>query len=723
MSLLEYKRIFARRHRNEIVGRNSEMEELLQHARNARGGLLLLSAPRIGVSELMQQVCDELFATETATVPVYFQFDNRFAEPRETGRRFAHSFLTQLSAFRRRDPLPIFTSPGIPELRRLAHPRDDGFVEETIGILSDINSDEPLSFVRSCFSLPLRAMASGIKVALFLDDVHNAPQLISTAAIAELLSRGDAPFVMSARRRSAAVSGLRRVDVDSLSLEDLGGVAQNFGQKAGIEIPDTVRDLAALRCDGDLVVLHALIDEASQTSNDLSSFRAFEATYTSSVFGGAINTLYTRVLATILPSSGERRRFTGLLADLYAATDEGIATESWRKRTGLSDAEFDHCIRSLNIEEVIRLSSNRIGPMNENRILSDFLQIERRLETASETRASIFADVLSGFIKSAPSEMAAHYRRSSSVGLRELMMEFEGKSVAGALLDYGIFNRDLKGLPADQIVSRISESPADFPLPQIVFSAPTESFYRAIGLTTERERSAVAIGFEQGDLGGENRTAWIAAEIPSKLEATAKLAESWCDRLETAAAVSGFLQYKLWLIAPEGFSSDALDLIARRNGIGSSRRQVDLLSELLKKGSIGKPAPVTNEYEIVIPMTEDAEMVAVHTLEDIARRHNFPPQDINRIKTALIEACINATEHSNSPDRRIHHKFTVGKDRITITISNRGVRLADRAVAAEPNEGRRGWGLKLIRQLMDDVRFEVVDDGTRISMTKYFLPA
>jgi anti-sigma regulatory factor (Ser/Thr protein kinase) len=36
-----------------------------------------------------------------------------------------------------------------------------------------------------------------------------------------------------------------------------------------------------------------------------------------------------------------------------------------------------------------------------------------------------------------------------------------------------------------------------------------------------------------------------------------------------------------------------------------------------------------------------------------------------------------------------------------------------------PGRARRGWGLKLIRSLMDEVEFERVDDGTRLRMTKY----
>ncbi len=79
-----------------------------------------------------------------------------------------------------------------------------------------------------------------------------------------------------------------------------------------------------------------------------------------------------------------------------------------------------------------------------------------------------------------------------------------------------------------------------------------------------------------------------------------------------------------------------------------------------------------------------------------------------------------AAEHSLSPDRKIYQKFTIEADKIIITISNRGLRLTDaKGEEFEPVEGRRGWGLKLMQSLMDEVKFEQVDDGTRISMTKY----
>ena len=126
-------------------------------------------------------------------------------------------------------------------------------------------------------------------------------------------------------------------------------------------------------------------------------------------------------------------------------------------------------------------------------------------------------------------------------------------------------------------------------------------------------------------------------------------------------------------------------------------------------------------------MGEDTELIAAHTVEQIARRMEFRPDAINQIKTALVEACINAAEHSLSTERKIYNRFRVEGDKLVITVSSRGLSAsannsdngASPADKGEGARGRRGWGLKLIRTLMDDVEFERVDDGTRLRMTKY----
>jgi serine/threonine-protein kinase RsbW len=358
--------------------------------------------------------------------------------------------------------------------------------------------------------------------------------------------------------------------------------------------------------------------------------------------------------------------------------------------------------------------------MSENAALSDYIRGRFRLESAGENRALVVGETLAEALKRAPQTMANFYRRSSAIGLRELLSVFDCQETPTALLDYAKFKEKYKGADASEILENIASEAEKIVLPQIVYTAHTVAFYPAIEQVTEKERSAVALGFEESKYTEEDEIVWIAAEIDSKLEADRELAEFWCDRLEMVALMCSFRKYKLWLIAPEGFSPEAIDVLRSRNALGSSRRQVGLLIDFLGAGELIKEKPKADEYEMIVPMGEDTEMIAAHALEEIARRHHFPTKAITQIKTALVEACINAAEHSKSHDRKIYMKFTVEADRLVITISNRGLRLTDKNTREiEPDAGRRGWGLKLMRTLMDEVKLEQVDDGTRIRMTKY----
>jgi serine/threonine-protein kinase RsbW len=188
----------------------------------------------------------------------------------------------------------------------------------------------------------------------------------------------------------------------------------------------------------------------------------------------------------------------------------------------------------------------------------------------------------------------------------------------------------------------------------------------------------------------------------------------------------------LWLIAPEGFTDEAILLLNEKAAYHSSRQQFQyIVARLNPEARHVGSGQVIDEFEMVIPMGEDSELIAANTVEQIARRMEFGPEAINQIKTALVEACINAAEHSLSPERKIYQQIRLENDKLVVTVSSRGVvplppngpRQAEGALAvqiseADQQKGRRGWGLKLIQSLMDEVEFETVDDGTRLRMTK-----
>jgi serine/threonine-protein kinase RsbW len=243
-------------------------------------------------------------------------------------------------------------------------------------------------------------------------------------------------------------------------------------------------------------------------------------------------------------------------------------------------------------------------------------------------------------------------------------------------------------------------------------------------LTCEAERCVVAHGFDAGEYTDKNEIVWLCGEIDSKLEVDRELAAESCKRLLGFAKECRFEKVQIWLVAREGFSKNAAELLNQQGAFGSSHRQIEFLKSRLAVDQTKVAERSTDEFEMVIPMGADTEIIAARTVEQIARRVNFRADAINQIKTALVEACINAAEHSLSPDRKIYQRFQVEDDRLVITVASRGVLPAQSGKNGGASEqgngnGRRGWGLKLIKTLMDEVEFERVDDGTQLKMTKY----
>ena len=245
----------------------------------------------------------------------------------------------------------------------------------------------------------------------------------------------------------------------------------------------------------------------------------------------------------------------------------------------------------------------------------------------------------------------------------------------------------------------------------------------------EEDHCLIAHTFEEATYTDAQQVVWLAADIESKLEVDIDVARAWCDRFEAMAIRFGFARFQIWLISNEGFSEEASRLLKRRKAFSSSRQQLDLLASRVGEAVADPVVPTAHpdEFLMVVPMGEDNELIAANTAEQIAKRLTFRPEAINQIKTAIVEACINASEHSFSPDRKIYQRFRVESDRLVITISSRGIvpanlNGASGAEAKEVAEERRGWGLKLIRTLMDEVEFERVDDGTSLRMTKYLRP-
>ncbi len=733
------RKILSRREPGEFTGRTRELDEVLRHAKSGVGrGLLILSAPAEGVSELLRQAYDQLFYEQGEVIPFYFALSRHDKTIENAITRFLQTFLLHVVAFRRNDVALLDASPEICELAELAVPADGYWIDrlltacETQSLLAD-----ELSFVRQALSAPLRAAAHGAKCVVLIDDLHHAEDLQgNTSFIAELndiYARSAVPFVLAGRRRfllpsaqegEAKLSDAAILNLPGLSETDAGLLVEKLSAAHGVHVSEQTRDLLVHQFDGSAGFLNLIFEAAGEKKTSLDCFRKCQELYTSELLGGRINRYFTSLFDEIAPGPERQREVVDILHESVQNQTRAMQIEFWRKRINGDEEDFHKLMRGLHLQEFIRLNSSVVELTDETSVSRDYIDARYRLEVKAEPRALVTAETLAAFLKRAPHIMTRYYRRNAALGLRELLAVFNCQPAAKVLFDYATFKEKYKGLEDGQILAEIDKEEAKTALPQVVYTASCAAVYPPIKQVLDEERCSIAFGFDNGKYADENEVVWIAAQIDSKLEASRELTEFWCDRIEMVALMCNFSGYRLWLITPEGFDPEACEVLAQRGAYGSSRKQVELLMRQLNAEHLlaAGPGAKTNEYEMVVPMGDDTELIAAHAVEEIARRHNFKPAAINQIKTALVEACINASEHSLSPDRKLYLKFSAEDDRVVITISNRGVTLSDAKKsppAEEPTEGRRGWGLKLIRALMDEVTFEQVDDGTKITMVKY----
>lgn len=141
-------------------------------------------------------------------------------------------------------------------------------------------------------------------------------------------------------------------------------------------------------------------------------------------------------------------------------------------------------------------------------------------------------------------------------------------------------------------------------------------------------------------------------------------------------------------------------------------------------------AATLREVTLTLPMLPDMEIAASKTVTALAEFMEMSPDRIDEVRMAVLEACINAFEHSRSEDGKVLLTFSVlGKEtepeKLMIRIEDSGVGFVPGEVA-EPNiedklkaKSKRGWGLKIIRSLMDEVDIRSTSDGTTVIMSKY----
>ncbi len=125
--------------------------------------------------------------------------------------------------------------------------------------------------------------------------------------------------------------------------------------------------------------------------------------------------------------------------------------------------------------------------------------------------------------------------------------------------------------------------------------------------------------------------------------------------------------------------------------------------------------------ELRLPSRLGYEKVAMDAASSLARRMGFEIERVEALRTAVSEAVTNAIEHGNAHDAamRVMVMLTVRPDGLVISVADQGRKQLDHdQTAMTPRiedsfnkEDKGGWGIWLIRELMDEVEFTTAPSG------------
>ncbi|MHB8836674.1 MAG: ATP-binding protein [Candidatus Methylomirabilia bacterium] len=706
-----------------FFGRIEELRLLRRQARLLVRGQgrsrVLCARPGSGKTELLRQWHGRLFL-EGEIFPFWYTFPRELSDCATSGCDFVAALALQALAFKRRDP-SLLARPLPPaelaEGLRATWGEGGLFLAEALSGL-DSRARGPAALAWAAIVPHRLADLSGTRVLCFLDDVGNLatekgdhpwPEEALVSSLAPVLATIEQECLLPRIFGSASAALMTFDRLAPLSLEAASRLARHLARTAGLELAEPAIAALAGQAAGSPfylgVLVRALADGPGSGPLDVARAAAAAACE------GELARYWVELLTRAIP---DRRTRATALEILTFCMREGVGSPDAGRLAALmikTEAEVETALAGLARAGVVRVGCTCVV-VDEDPVLRDVVQALYRREFGRMTPTAVVATLAAEKVRSAPSVRRRLWRASVRDALRRILGAWAGQQVPSDLFDAAAF-RDRRD--ADLIT-----------LPQVV-SVASGNVGNGVSLPgLEVDALAWALRAEAGTPDAD--VAWVARLLPGGSGGSEQLAKF--DRDVAALQIAGELpstRVVRWAILESPLSGDG-DLTAARLRLSTSTwPQLETLANLLGVATLPpSPAPASEaeaalEIEMVIPRVADVELVAARALEQLAENLAIDTVAIGRLKVAVVEACINAFEHAGIADGRVRLVFSVSGGRLLVRVENRGRPLAALpAPAAAGREARgRGWGLTLIRELVDEVVLEPREDGVSLLMVKH----
>ncbi|MBE9528571.1 MAG: ATP-binding protein [Proteobacteria bacterium] len=748
----------------DFFARSAEIEGLVGRALGAGVGapsVLLKGRRWVGKTEILRRVHRRLFFDQAAVVPVYYRFRPALS-PADFALNFLKETLTQVLAFNRRDSSLVKTGLRLAKLEAmladdpamagaallLKRHRELGELGELAG---SIDSGTGRDLVRNALRAGTVAAAEGLPLFFIFDDVDAvlcsfvAPSTTDTFfadEFKEAISEFDLPVLASSMLSTPAdtlwgAAPVETIELSGLGVEDSVDMLSDLCARHSIEYDSDVLVQVARKVEGNPLYIRSLVWAAKRSGKNFATLRSYADLYATEIMEGSIGALLKGALRL------EDRTSLRLLNLSVSIADSEAGPRSF-------DAEGAASEFSLPVDAVRRSATGLFasGALDSalgtyfwagDSVMADFIRQTYAVALGGSSPEEVRASFIGTELVGRYAEMGTSPEGGFTDGVKRLLGSFKGGTAPGVLFDnvtfalrYNVDSADISGNEDD---SRVI-------IPEVVGLFDTSGW-------ESREAGPpvlVARGFQSGRFDAGNEVVWLVFVK----ESTGPVNQGDVDNFLRRSAI---LRHRFkgvrivrWMVAHDEFTPEAAARLEADGVYSSDALQLGILDETMaerpsesgpvtgpvsdgepgsaERAGAGAPGAI-KEFEIVLPKSSKAELVAVKAAEEIGSEMGFDADAIGQIKAALVEACINAFEHSRSRSGRVHMRFVARADRLIIYIQNRGVGFDGKRDSLAPATGpqgmprKRGWGIELMKGFMDEVRFERLHDGTKIVLVKY----
>ena len=731
----------------EFFGREEELTALLRVCLEGKSGIgssvLIYGPPNIGKSSLLLKLKTELQSVTGATAPprpfpFYYSFSKILSHPLALSQHFLQEYLWQLLVFLGESPPAAFDLDALCEsLGALGHMECRDFLSAHRRY-SD--KGDGLSALANAFSFPF-ATGGNLWYPVFLFDdfqytikLQNMPDGAIFSILRPHIKSGHFPMIISGSSPGHVTSSLKREGLyGSFQLIEVGGLSQENSMKAwiplferrNIAMPEKLMSRAAARLGHVPIYQRMFAEEVSFRNAQIEDEVGFENLYALSVTEGKLNRYWREFFENAIPDRMSRARAVRFLKRVICDHFPIDTFEGAFSLMGSTPEEGNEILSALEFKGLLKSDFEHIQFLRDP-VLADFLGWAFERGVQGKNTSQVAAAIVQAKISRSPLEEGREERERSAALAKEMMRRWDCREVPTLLFEFGRFREKFGGKGLLEVMIGLEKDPGTMRLPKV---SSVSTGYRTRRDGSRFDFDLVAYGFHEGDFSEENLVIW-AVDVHSEKTLTHTAVEHFENRCRLLSLEKSLKpgQLRKWIIFDGAADSTVMEMVSRYGIHLTHQTQMRLFLNLFgmeeletvreeKRPSEPRGEEKPLEFELVLPIKADTEVVAARVAEEVAAYASLDKDTVDRIKMAIIEACINAFEHSGSTTGKVRLRYVLSPERIELFVQDDGKGFRPSKGDDESKRGR-GWGLKLISELVDDVDIITGENGTTVRMVK-----